>query len=191
MLEYRAHEHGVTVLMQHFTGDTSKTKVLDLACGSGLVAKKMVELGFRQFVGVDASEEMLKEAHLTGLYQDLHCTVLGEEPLPVATESFDVVMAAGVLYPGFIPVSAVREFYKAIKPGGLVCISRGKHQNPEYISYDKALEEELTKMESEGLWSRLTATKVQNYVSNSCSEEADPAKREYIPGTVYVFKKSN
>uniref|UniRef100_A0A8C6TSL4 Methyltransferase domain-containing protein n=1 Tax=Neogobius melanostomus TaxID=47308 RepID=A0A8C6TSL4_9GOBI len=126
-MEYRAHEHAVTVLMQHFTGDPSQTRVLDVACGSGLVAKRMVELGFCQFVGVDASEGMLKEAKLTGLYQAVHHAVLGKQPLSVEKESFDVVTVAGAMNPGFIPVSAVREFYEATRPGGLVCMSRGNY----------------------------------------------------------------
>uniref|UniRef100_A0A8C6TCF7 Methyltransferase domain-containing protein n=1 Tax=Neogobius melanostomus TaxID=47308 RepID=A0A8C6TCF7_9GOBI len=189
-LGYRAHEHAVTVLMQHFTGDPSQTRVLDVACGSGLVAKTMVELGFGQFVGVDASEGMLKEAELTGLYQDLHHAILGTQALSVEREWFDVVTVVGGLYPGFIPVSAVREFYEATKPGGLVCMSRGNYPRPEYISYDEALEETLAEMETEGLWTRLTATKVQRYVADHLCEEEDPDRREYIPGTIYVFKKS-
>lgn len=176
--------------MKYFTEDPSQTRVLDVACGSGLVAKKMVESGFGQFVGVDASEGMLKEAELTGLYQDLHHTVLGKQPLSVEKESFDVVTVVGGLYPGFIPASAVREFYEATKPGGLVCISRGNYPRPDYISYEEALEEELTQLESENAWTRLAVTKVQRYVADHHCEEEDPNKREYISGTIYVFRKA-
>uniref|UniRef100_A0A8C6TNM5 Methyltransferase domain-containing protein n=1 Tax=Neogobius melanostomus TaxID=47308 RepID=A0A8C6TNM5_9GOBI len=66
VLEYQTHEHTVSTLMQHFTGDPPQSRVLDVACGSGLVAKKVKAT---LFVGVDASEGMLKEAKLTGLYQ--------------------------------------------------------------------------------------------------------------------------
>ncbi|KAK7925285.1 hypothetical protein WMY93_007595 [Mugilogobius chulae] len=193
LLEYKSPEYLVTVLMQHFTGDPAHTRVLDVACGSGLVAKKMVKLGFRQFVGVDASEGMLKEAENTKLYQDLQLAVLGKQPLSVEKDSFDVVTVSGGFNPGFIPIFVVRELCEATKPGGLVCISRGNFPRPEYVSYHAELEEELTKMESEGLWTRLTDTKVPRFVINTETEELeqDPEKRDYVPGTVYVFKKSN
>lgn len=44
---------------------------------------QMSQLGFRLFVGVDASEGMLKEAQQTGLYQRLQLAVVGKHPLPV------------------------------------------------------------------------------------------------------------
>ncbi|KAK7925284.1 hypothetical protein WMY93_007594 [Mugilogobius chulae] len=186
LLEYKGPEYLVTVLMQHFTGDPAHTRVLDVACGSGLVAKKAVR-------GVDASEGMLKEAENTKLYQDLQLAVLGKQPLSVEKDSFDVVTVSGGFNPGFIPISVVRELCEATKPGGLVCICRGNYSRPEYISYDTELEEELTKMESEGLWTRLTDTKVPRFVINTETEELeqDPEKRDYVPGTVYVFKKSS
>ncbi len=42
----------------------------------------MSELGFRHFVGIDCSENKLKEAAKTGLYEDLKLAILGTEPLP-------------------------------------------------------------------------------------------------------------
>lgn len=83
LMEYMAHHHTVNVLAPHFTGTPSAAQVLDVACGSGLVGKVMSQLGFRLFVGVDASEGMLKEAQQTGLYQRLQLAVVGKHPLPV------------------------------------------------------------------------------------------------------------
>lgn len=39
--------------------------------------------GFRQFVGIDGSEAMLRLARDSGLYQDLKQSLLGEELLPI------------------------------------------------------------------------------------------------------------
>uniref|UniRef100_A0A8C6U7Y0 Methyltransferase domain-containing protein n=1 Tax=Neogobius melanostomus TaxID=47308 RepID=A0A8C6U7Y0_9GOBI len=81
-LGYKGPVCTAEVLMKHFTLSPDQVRVLDLACGTGLVAKE-VRPGFRHFVGVDASQPMLEKARLTGLYQDLHQVLLGTEPLPV------------------------------------------------------------------------------------------------------------
>lgn len=39
--------------------------------------------GFRHFVGIDGSEEMLTLARESGLYEDLKQSMLGEDLLPV------------------------------------------------------------------------------------------------------------
>lgn len=193
LMEYRAQEDLVQALVQYFRATPAQTlaqtRILDVACGSGLVAKKLSEYKFCHFVGVDASAGMLREAKQTGLYQELHQVFVGTDPMPVDNDSFDVVTVVGGMYPGFIPVKAVREFYSAAKPGGLVCMSRGIFPRPEYVTYDNELEAELTLMEAELLWTRLSETKVQRYVVDSHQED-DSKPRKYIPGTVYFFKKN-
>lgn len=104
----------------------------------------MFEQGFRDFVGVDGSEGMLLEAEKTGLYRKLELAILGPETLPAATGTrqrpqsatgstaplelygaavclplgvFDVVIVAGALDEGFIPVSVVKELHRAAKAG--------------------------------------------------------------------------
>lgn len=83
MMGYKGPYVTAEVLMKHFTLSPEKVRVLDLACGTGWVAQQLFSLGFRDFVGVDGSQPMLDKACLTGLYQDLHLTLLGTEPLPV------------------------------------------------------------------------------------------------------------
>lgn len=47
-------------------------KVLDLACGSGLVGKHLNAKGFKNIVGLDLSPNMLEEASNKGVYSELH-----------------------------------------------------------------------------------------------------------------------
>ncbi|XP_013887133.1 Williams-Beuren syndrome chromosomal region 27 protein [Austrofundulus limnaeus] len=88
LLKYQGPEHLVDFLKDNFSGDPKELQVLDVACGSGLVAKLMSGLGFRVFVGVDCSEGMLEQAAQTGLYRDLKLALLGPEPLPAQTGGF-------------------------------------------------------------------------------------------------------
>ncbi|KAJ4928651.1 hypothetical protein JOQ06_004278 [Pogonophryne albipinna] len=128
LLNYRAPHLAVDFLDANFPGAREEVQVLDVACGSGLVAKLMAELGFRHFVGVDCSKGMLDQAAKTGLYQDLRLALLGSDPLSAQTGVFDVVILVGGLGAGFAPVSVVRELCHAAKPGGFVCMAGGTEE---------------------------------------------------------------
>ena len=58
--------------------DKSKIKILDFACGSGLVGKKLKAKGFTNIVGIDCSPKMLAEARLSGVYSELQTLTLGD-----------------------------------------------------------------------------------------------------------------
>uniref|UniRef100_UPI003AAC11DB methyltransferase-like protein 27 n=1 Tax=Centroberyx gerrardi TaxID=166262 RepID=UPI003AAC11DB len=118
VLGYNGPALAADCLLSHFAGSREAALVLDVACGTGLVAQ-MSELGFRHFVGVDGSKGMLEQAAKTGLYQDLRLALLGTQPLPAQAGVFDVVMIVGSLRVGIVPVSAVREMCNATKPGNL------------------------------------------------------------------------
>ncbi|KAM9309927.1 methyltransferase-like protein 27 [Pholidichthys leucotaenia] len=117
MLKYRAPHLAVEFLNANISGDHGEKKVLDIACGSGWVAKLMYELGFRHFVGVDGSQCMLDLAAKTGFYQDLRLALLGPQPLPAKTDEYDVVIIVGALRQEYVPVCVIRELCNAAKPG--------------------------------------------------------------------------
>ncbi|XP_018547365.1 methyltransferase-like protein 27 isoform X1 [Lates calcarifer] len=194
VLDYRAPSLAASRISSHFSGDRAAAAVLDVACGTGLVAKQLKRHGFGQFVGIDGSEAMLELARESGLYRDLKQSMLGEEPLPVQwvklfrftlplpADSFDVVLIVGALSVGQVPVGVVRELCKSAKPGGYVCMTtRGNRDNLEFKG---ALERELKQMEDEGLWSCVEVTEVKDW-ERAVSEQEDG----YISGTVYLYKK--
>lgn len=51
--------------------------------------------GFKHFVGVDGSEDMLEVARSCGLYQELMRSTLGEESLPVQSGKTDSLVQIG------------------------------------------------------------------------------------------------
>ncbi|XP_068180197.1 methyltransferase-like protein 27 isoform X2 [Antennarius striatus] len=177
----------VDCLQEYFSGIPEEVRVLDVACGSGWVAKLMAELGFKHFVGVDGSRGMLEQAARSELYQELKLALLGTQPLPAETGTFDVVILAGGFGEGFVPVSVVRELCNAAKPGGWVCISRGAHSiTPS--AYEKNLERELKLLEEEGWW-RLVGTKETNRYMEDPYVNPEKEEDRFIMGVAYMFRK--
>ncbi|XP_023818589.2 methyltransferase-like protein 27 isoform X6 [Oryzias latipes] len=166
VLDYRAPTLAADSVLPHFSGSRKSAALLDVACGTGLVAKQMKKHGFELFVGVDGSDAMLNEAKESGLYQDLKQCLLGEEPFPALWAGFfDVVMIVGALSLGQVPVAVVRDLCEAAKPGGLICMTT--RSNSDNLEYKTALERELQQMEKEGLWSCVEITELLSLSSSS------------------------
>ncbi|XP_055461850.1 methyltransferase-like protein 27 isoform X2 [Psammomys obesus] len=81
-LKYRAPRLAVDCLSRALLRPPHDTLILDVACGTGLVAVELQARGFLQVQGVDGSPEMLKQAQARGLYRHLSLCTLGQEPLP-------------------------------------------------------------------------------------------------------------
>ncbi|XP_023197394.1 methyltransferase-like protein 27 isoform X1 [Xiphophorus maculatus] len=182
VLDYRAPSLAADCISSHFSNVREAAVVLDVACGTGLVAKHMKKLGFEHFVGVDGSEAMLGRARESGLYQDLKQCLLGEEPLPVQWGSFDVVVIVGALSAGQVPIGIARHLCNATKSGGSICMTT--RSNQDNLEYKAALDSELRKMEEEELWTCLEVTEVKDW-ERAVSEKEDG----YISGVVYLYKK--
>ncbi|KAL7393421.1 hypothetical protein ABVT39_010660 [Epinephelus coioides] len=187
-LKYREPHMLVDFLNANFSGSREEAQVLDVACGSGLVAKLMAKVGFRHFVGVDSSKNMLDQAAKSGLYQDLKLALLGTEPLPAQTGAFDVVVIVGALRECSVPVSVVRELYRATKPGGYVCMTRVDTKTEPGEEYKVSLEKELQLMEEEGLWVKVDTEQKNNYLLDPFNHYEKEQKEQYIGGTMYMYQ---
>uniref|UniRef100_A0A4W6BYU3 Methyltransferase type 11 domain-containing protein n=1 Tax=Lates calcarifer TaxID=8187 RepID=A0A4W6BYU3_LATCA len=195
LMSYRSPHLGANFLSENFSGSREEAQVLDVACGlDGRHQRKdsMAELGFRHFVGVDGSKGMLELAAKTGPLSGPQTALLGTQPLPAQTGVFDVVVIAGALDAGFVPVSVVREMCHAAKPGGLCGMVRGDHTGAPADKYKKDLERELQLMEEEGLWSLVGIKRVDRYMEDPHvnPERDDVQDKPYISGTVYLYQKS-
>ncbi|KAM6995251.1 methyltransferase-like protein 27 [Tautogolabrus adspersus] len=189
-INYSAPNMVVDFLNSNLPGSREDVKVLDVACGSGLVGKLMSELGFRNFVGVDGSKGMLELAAQSGLYQDLRLALLGTEPLPAQTGAFDLVVIVGALRDGFVPVSVIRELWQAAKPGGYVCMSRVDLKSESGEKYKLCMKRELQQMEEEGLWTRVSTGQMNKYMMNVYHNYKEDENEPYLDGTMYLYRKS-
>lgn len=190
-MKYRAPQLAVDFLNDHFCGSRGDAQVLDVACGSGLAAKLMFDLGFKHFVGVDGSKGMLEQAAKSGLYRELKLALLGTDPLPAQTGGFDVVIITGALRDDYVPVSVIRELCKATKPGGYVCMSRVDPKSESGNKYKTSMERELQLMVEEGLWSPVDAKEMHRYMMDVYNDKSKDEKREeFLQGTMYLYRKS-
>nr|XP_034994656.1 methyltransferase-like protein 27 isoform X2 [Zootoca vivipara] len=82
VLQYQAPRLAAACLASVFQEPLQDALVLDVACGTGLVAKELQAKGFCRLHGLDGSQGMLEHACRKGIYQDLKRCLLGQEALP-------------------------------------------------------------------------------------------------------------
>ncbi|XP_069341760.1 methyltransferase-like protein 27 [Eulemur rufifrons] len=189
-LQYQAPRLAVDCLTQALPGLPHTALILDVACGTGLVAAELQARGFLQLHGVDGSPAMLAQARARGLYQHLSLCTLGQEPLPSPQGTFDAVLVVGALSDGQVPCSAIPELLRVTRPGGLVCLTT--RTNPSNLPYKEALEATLDRLEQAGVWERLVAWPVDHWELATSELEVVPgtsAKDGFISGIVYLYRK--
>ncbi|NWS21885.1 MET27 protein, partial [Pachyramphus minor] len=211
-LEYRAPHLAAASLAFAFPAAPAGARLLDVACGTGLVAREvrggtgwdemawdgtgmrdnarlppqLHRHGFCCLHGVDGSAGMLERARSTGLYRELRQCVLGREPLPGPAEQYDAVTVVGALGEGQVPTTVLPELLRVTKPGGFLCLTT--RSNPSNLRYKQELEAELGKLESCGAWQKLLAQEVEHW-ERATSEEESTRGTGYISGVVFLYQK--
>ena len=93
--------------------------VLELATGTGLIAKNIVNAA-AHVEATDASAEMIAEARRNNRSAKLHFSVQDMFRLPYADRSFDVAIAANALHIVPQPEKALQEIRRVLKDGGVL-----------------------------------------------------------------------
>ncbi|XP_060704167.1 methyltransferase-like protein 27 isoform X2 [Hemiscyllium ocellatum] len=187
ILDYRAPVMVAESLAAVIHEDRDKALVLDVACGTGLVAKQLQRFGFRNFHGMDGSQEMLELARSKSIYQTLQKCVLDSELLPASSDSYDVVVIVGALSGGQVPFAILPELHRVTKPGGFVCMTT--RSNTSNQLYKKQLQAVIEQMEQNGLWERITVQEIEHWEKAIAECEAEQGST-YISGTIYLYRKS-
>ena len=111
--------------------------VLELATGTGLIAKNIVSSA-AHIETTDASPEMIAEAKRDSRSAKLHFTVQDMFHLPYADGSFDVVIVANALHivPG--PEKALSEIRRVLKDAGVLVAPTFTHADNAFFGKVKA-----------------------------------------------------
>lgn len=91
--------------------------IVDIGCGTGLVAEELVSNGYSVIDGIDLSEAMLKVAGNRGVYRDLVRADL-TEPLPLDKDMYAAAVCAGTFTHGHVGPQALDEIVRIVKPQG-------------------------------------------------------------------------
>ena len=93
--------------------------VLELATGTGLIAKHIVKAA-AHIEATDASPEMITEAKRRYYSAKLHFSVQDMFSLPYASKSFDVVIVSNALHIVPQPEKALQEIKRVLKDDGVL-----------------------------------------------------------------------
>jgi demethylmenaquinone methyltransferase/2-methoxy-6-polyprenyl-1,4-benzoquinol methylase len=97
----------------------SRPLVLDVATGTGLVAREIVDRGIGRVIGLDRSEPMLRSRTARAA----QANVLGRaEALPFPEASFDALTVTYLLRYVDDPGATLRELARVVRPGGVVAM---------------------------------------------------------------------
>lgn len=118
--------HYVLPAVQSLLGPSPKT-VLDLGCGNGTLARKLLAMGFDVY-GVDASKSGVFHANTVAPGRFFVLDVDSHElPIELAGNRFDAVISTEVIEHLYAPRSLLRLARRALKDDGTLILSTPYH----------------------------------------------------------------
>ena len=126
--------------------------VLELATGTGLIAKSIVNAA-AHIEATDASAEMIAEAKRDNRSAKLHFSVQDMFRLPYADKSFDVVIVSNALHIVPQPEKALDEIRRVLKDGGVLIAPTFTHAGNSFSGKVKAFFMKLVGFPLNSRWS--------------------------------------
>ena len=137
--------------------------VLELATGTGLIAKNIVNAA-AHIEATDASAEMIAEAKRGNCSAKLHFSVQDMFCLPYADKSFDVVIVSNALHIVPQPEKALQEIKQVLKDEGVLIAPTFTHAENSFSGRVKAL---FMKLAGFPLHSRWTSAEYLRFLSQN------------------------
>ena len=137
--------------------------VLELATGTGLIAKNIVNAA-AHIEATDAAAEMIAEAKRDNRSAKLYFSVQAMFCLPYAGESFDVVIVSNALHIVPQPEKALAEICRVLKDGGLLIAPTFTHAGNSFSSKVRAF---FMKLAGFPLHSRWTSEEYLRFLSQN------------------------
>ena len=132
-------------------------EILDVGCGTGLVAVELAARGFSTIDGLDASARMIAEARAKGIYRDLRGGDV-RDPAAVEPGRYDAAIAVGVFGGGHVGPEDLECFARPVRAGGVIVLFAN---GIPWVEDDYPLH--LHRLEENGVWTVERTTEV-NYM---------------------------
>lgn len=112
----------IASLCRHFA---PRGRVLDVGCGSGLLAPWLLDAGVSRYLGVDLSEVAIEQARRT--HPDRAEFAVADASTFVSAQKFDAIVFNELLYYLEKPEADVLRFSRVLAPGGVIIVSMWHH----------------------------------------------------------------
>lgn len=150
-------------------------RILDAACGTGLVGEHLNRFGFTDLHGLDLSPGMLAVAKRKRVFRSLSVAALGG-PLPYRTGEFNAFTVAGAFTPQHAPAESLRELTRVTRPGGYAIFSlRADVAQPDFAAEIAAL----------------TAANIWSLLREGAEFQSLPLAEPQVRNRLYVYQMGN
>ena len=152
-------------------------RILDVGCGTGNMALVLNQMGYNNLEGLDPSSGMLQIAEKKGIYQSLHQKYLSER-VDLPDDSYDAIVAAGVLTHGHAPPESLDGVLRLCKPGAIIVFSLSQ------IAFnDQGFSQKIEMLSDSGQWQFLDRSRL--FRTYPFSE-----KEAHLRHWVFAFRKN-
>jgi ubiquinone/menaquinone biosynthesis C-methylase UbiE len=148
-----------------------EARLLDAACGTGLVGEGLKRFGFTDLHGLDLSSGMLAVAARKQVYRGLTLAALGGT-LPFADHHFDAFLVSGAFTPQHAPPESLQELLRVTRPGGLAIFSLRSDQPPP------GFDAEIRRLTDAGCWQLLR---------EGAEFQSLPLAEPHVRNRIYVY----
>lgn len=106
-------------------GDVKDKTILDLGCGAGGSAKKLIELGAKKVLGIDISNKMIETAKKTNSDPNINYKVMSMNEIEKIEEKFDLVVSSLAIHYIKDYNGLCKKVYNLLKDDGKFIFSHG------------------------------------------------------------------
>ncbi|KAL4231000.1 hypothetical protein ACF0H5_011373 [Mactra antiquata] len=150
-----------------FTEKRDKLRLIDIACGTGLVGVELSKHGFKNIDGLDPSSGMLKQCEKRHIYKHLYKEFIDDKTLPIDDGVYDCLVISGGLGESHIPCSGLNEMIRIVKPGGLILFVMRKEYLTCVDEYNDRLEPYIATLEKDNKLEVIERKEVPKYSFNN------------------------